>query len=80
MYLRRCLQEVRMQLGESDLILRGDGWDAATRETEGRLPQSGSEPALAREDNHRPASPRERSRRQGWVAGDRLPGQPSSWM
>ena len=53
MYLRRCLQEVRMRLGESDLFLTGDDSDADKRESQDRLPPAGAELAVARvQDAH----------------------------
>lgn len=48
MYLRRCLQEVRFRLGETDLFLKSDGLDADGRFIQERLQQAGVVPGIAR--------------------------------
>jgi hypothetical protein len=37
MYLRHCLQELRIRLGETDLFLRGDGTDGDTHGSDGAM-------------------------------------------
>jgi hypothetical protein len=48
MYLRQCLQEVRVRLGEADLFLKSDGLDVDAREAQERLKQAVVVPAISR--------------------------------
>ena len=50
MYLRYCLQELRIQLGETDLFLRNDGTDGDThgRQDSCRMPDPFPEPLVRR--------------------------------
>jgi hypothetical protein len=48
MYLRRCLQEVRARLGETDLSLRGDGWSVEPHDMSRPFPHARAMAGTAR--------------------------------
>jgi hypothetical protein len=48
MYLRRCLEEVRARLGETDLSLRGDGWSVEPHDASRPIPHAGAMAGTAR--------------------------------